>query len=92
MATTDPQALLAATKCYACYAASPYMLDLIELGLLAQIAAISGGSNPQVMEYTGADPTTDGLVPADPTQPAIAYKQDGSDVTYGWNTALQVWN
>lgn len=52
----------------------------------------SGGANGQVMEYTGTDPTSDGLTPTDPTKPAIAYKEDGSTSTYVWNVALQIWN
>lgn len=36
MATIDAQSLLAASNCYACYAANPFMLSLIELGLLRQ--------------------------------------------------------
>lgn len=51
-----------------------------------------GGANGQVMEYTAADPTTQGLTPTDPTKPAVAYKRDGSSSTYVWNTALGIWN
>lgn len=32
----DAQSMLAAANCYECYAANPYMLSLIELGLLRQ--------------------------------------------------------
>lgn len=46
----------------------------------------------QVIPYTAADPNTQGLVPADPTQGAIAYKIDGTGPTYGWNTNLLLWN
>lgn len=33
----DAQSALAAANCYECYAANPYMLGLIELGLLRQM-------------------------------------------------------
>lgn len=46
---------------------------------------------PQVYAYTGASPTADLLVPDEPTEPAIAYKKDGTDATYGWNTTTQAW-
>lgn len=63
MATT-PQALLAAAKCYQCYASSGYMLQLIELGLLKQIVeGGGGGGGGGVLFTTGSgDPPTDGSV------------------------------
>lgn len=84
-----PSSLVEDSKCFAC---------LSEKQLLAIIAYLScaggggGGGGGQILEYTLADPTTEGLVPDDPTQPAIAYKQDGSTATYVWNTDTQAWN
>lgn len=46
----------------------------------------------QVLEYTGSDPTSDGLTPDSINSPAIAYKRDGSTSTYVWNTDLHIWN
>jgi hypothetical protein len=54
----------------------------------AQLRTFIGG---QMFEYTGPDPTTDGIVPDDPTLPAMAYSQDGSGSTYHWNTNTQAW-
>ena len=52
----------------------------------------TGGSGvPQVYAYTGASPTADAIVPDDPGEPAIAYKKDGTDATYGWNVTTQAW-
>jgi len=45
----------------------------------------------QIYVYTGATPTADGVMPSDPTKPAIAYKQDGTGPTRFWNTSALVW-
>ncbi len=49
-----------------------------------------GPATQDVMRYTGASPTADGLIPADPTQPAFAYKIGGPAV--GWNPDTQAWD
>jgi hypothetical protein len=88
-----PQSLASLSECFRC--------GMTEKGLLAAAVYIlcnngsggggSGGS-VQVLQYTGATPTADGLVPASINSPAIAYKSDGSDATYSWNTTSHTWN
>ena len=93
MADTSPQTLLDQAKCYQCYAANPYALQLFELALLAQIVANGGsGGGAQLVVYTGASPTADGLTPTDPTKPAVAYKKDGTGPMFGWNTTTLAWD
>jgi hypothetical protein len=50
-----------------------------------------GGGSVQVLTYTGATPTADGLIPANPLIGAIAYKNGGGGSTYQWNTNTQAW-
>ena len=38
-----------------------------------------------------ADPNAEGLMPADPTKPGVAYSADGSGSFYGWNTTTLTW-
>lgn len=58
-----------------------------------QLATGGGGTaGGQVMIYRGDDPTSDALIPTDPSKPAEAYKFDGSDATYTWNPDLAAWN
>lgn len=53
---TDAQTLLEASNCYACYAANPFMLSMIELGLLRQLLLQgnpSADTSPQaLLEYS----------------------------------------
>lgn len=51
-----------------------------------------GGGSGQLLQYTGASPTADGLVPANINLPAEAYKDDGTLPTYTWNTTSHTWN
>jgi hypothetical protein len=50
-----------------------------------------GGGIGEVLTYSTTDPTTDGVVPTDPTQGAIAYKDDGNGSMFTWNIATQAW-
>lgn len=59
------------------------IVDLLNAG--------AGGGGGQILEYTGTDPTSDGLVPTNQNQPAIAYKDDGTLPTYTWNTTTHAW-
>lgn len=87
----DPAALLEEARCLQC-AIPQGMMGYVQLSVLCDIASGGGGGGGgQVMEYTGADPTADGLVPTDPTQPAIAYKDDGSLPIFVWNTTTNIW-
>jgi hypothetical protein len=43
------------------------------------------------MTYNGASPTSDGLIPTNQGQGAIAYKGSGSGPTFTWNTSTHVW-
>ena len=61
-AVTDPQTLLCQANCYACFASSPGTMALLELALLAQIAANPGGGGGGVTQLiAGANIT---LIPA----------------------------
>lgn len=71
--------------------------DLRECVVASACAGASGGGgggglSGEVMEYTGTDPTSDGLVPTNPALPAFAYKRGGTGPSYGWNTLTQTWN
>lgn len=96
MADTSAATLLAQANCYACYGSNPYMLNLMKLALLAQLAGGGSGggglSTAQMVVYTGTDPTSDGLTPTNPNNPAIAYKKTGDGPEYYWNTSTHVWN
>lgn len=50
-----------------------------------------GGGAAQMYEYTGTDPTSDGITPASQDQPAIAYKRTGDAPLYSWNTVAHTW-
>lgn len=52
----------------------------------------SGGTTlvDQVFIYT-TDPNTEGLIPDDPTKPALAYKADGTGSMFTWDPAQQLW-
>lgn len=70
------------------------MLQLLILGLLAQIAQGGGvgpGGGGQLLTYSGTDPTSDGILPTDQSKPAMAYKVDGSGPTYSWDTINHTW-
>lgn len=63
--------------------------------LLCQLAsanAVISTNAGQMYIYTGSDPNSDGIIPANTSKPAIAYKLDGTGAIYGWNTTLQIWN
>lgn len=67
------------------------LLQKILCGTNAIVAGGSGSANGQVMIYTaGSNPNADGLVPTDPTKPAVAYSSDGSGSVYGWSGSAWV--
>lgn len=69
-------------------------LRVLEVKLLLALGAFSGGvtaTTGQVLAYTAADPTTQGLTPTDINSPAIAYPKNGVGNTYGWDTTNHVW-
>ena len=66
------------------------MLGYVQLTVLCDIAS-GGGGAAQVLQYTTTDPTTDGITPTDPNEPAIAYKDDGSLPIFVWNTTTHIW-
>lgn len=53
-------------------------------------SGLAGGSTGQIKTYT-SDPTSEGVLPADTSQPAVAYKSDGSGAMYNWVVATQSW-
>lgn len=74
------------------------LLALTEKQLLASAVYVlcvggggGGGGSVQVLNFTGASPTADGLVPANPLLDAIAYKYGGALPVYYWNTNTQAW-
>lgn len=89
-AMTDPNTLMSQISCYACLPAG--QLQLIEIALLSSIVDAGGGGSGAVLEYTTTDPTTDGIVPTNVNDPAVAYSRDGTGPTYVWNTVTHVWN
>ena len=92
MADTSPQTLLAAASCYQCYAANPYALKMIELGMLNLLVQNGGGGlggAGQIVAYTGNDPNSDGVKPANINAPAIAVKPGAT--TYTWDPVAHTW-
>jgi hypothetical protein len=87
MADTSPQTLLDQAKCYLCYG-NAGMWQLMELALLAQLVG-SGIGNAQIVLYSGADPNSDGVVPANQNAPAIAVKPGST--TYTWDPVGHTW-
>ena len=71
-----------------CFGSSTYALTLMENVLLDQIAA-GGVGTGQIVAYTGNDPNTDGVFPANRNAPAIAVKPNNT--TYTWSVANQDW-
>ncbi len=88
----DPQTLIDQANCLLT-TIPPGAYQPIKLALLCQILAgtAGGGGGGQVMEYTGTDPTSDGLVPTDQNLPAVAYSRTGAGSTFSWNTVTHVW-
>lgn len=93
-AVTDAQTLLTQAACHGCNAATPYELQMMLVALMIQVvnAGGGGGGSGSVLQYTGANPTADGITPTNINNPAVAYKADGTDATYSWNTTTHVWN
>jgi hypothetical protein len=88
VADVTPQTLIASANCYNCYG----NFELIELGLLAAIINQGlGGGSSQILSYTAANPTVQGLVPPNQNAPAIAYSSTGVGSTYTWNVTTHVW-
>ena len=48
-----------------------------------------GGGSGQIVAYTTTDPNTDGVVPTDPTKPAIAVKPNST--LYVWTPPAGPW-
>lgn len=86
----DAQTLI--TTAYANGYAKLSERSLKECILAGICAGGGGGGGGQLVEYTGANPTADGLLPTDQTKPAMAYKRDGTAPTWNWNTVAHVWN
>ncbi len=87
----DPAALMEEARCLQCNITQG-MLGYVQLGVLCAIASGGGsGGGAQVLEYTGADPTSDGITPTNLNSPAIAYKDDGSLPIFVWNTTTHIW-
>ena len=85
----DPAILMEEARCLQC-AIPQGMLGYVQLTVLCDIAS-GGGGAAQVLQYTTTDPTTDGITPTDPNEPAIAYKDDGSLPIFVWNTTTHIW-
>ena len=84
----SPQILLDQASCLECYSANGYSLQMLRLAIWAG----QYPGSPQIVEYSGPSPSIDGVVPADPTLPAMAYSADGTGSTYVWDTATQTWD
>jgi len=61
--------------------------------LVKQLRALNSGSATgqaqQVYTYSGSSPS---FVPANTSQPAIAYDPTGANPTFNWNPNTQSWN
>lgn len=86
----DPADLVEEARCLQC-AIPAGLLGYAQLAKLCDISGGGGGGGGAVMTYTGDDPNTDGIIPTDPTKPALCYKSDGSAATYSWDVNLQIW-
>lgn len=89
--TMTPQEWLDEATCYVCLPGVSQAKAVI-IAMLDSISQNAGSGSAQMLVYTGADPTADGLIPTNINSPAIAYKLDGSSGTYVWNTNTHVWN
>ena len=74
---------------------SPFMQQMTHTQMLAAMVALlcnlgSSSSASQIVPYTGTDPNSDGVFPADRQSPAIAVKP--FNTTYVWSVALQTWD
>ena len=65
--------------------------DLL-MALVASACASTGGGggNGQIVYYTGADPNSDGVTPANQGAAAIAVKPGAT--TYTWDSVGLIWN
>lgn len=91
--SADPATLMADARCInACVPPGMQMAVLISLAsqILAAGGGGSGGGSGQIVPYTGADPNSDGVFPADLTKAAIAVKPSGT--TYTWDKDAQTWD
>jgi hypothetical protein len=88
----DPAILLEEARCLQC-AIPQGDLGFVQLAVLCDIASGggSGGGGGEILIYTTTDPTTDGIVPANPNEPAIAYRDDGSLPIFVWNVSTHIW-
>lgn len=63
----------------------------LKMATLASACAATGGigGGGQIVAYTGDDPNSDGVLPANVNQIALAAKPFST--TYTWSVALQTW-
>lgn len=91
--TCTPASLAAASECLRCALTEKQLLaSAVYLICNGGTGGGGGGGGGQLVIYTTTDPTTDGKFPTDQTQPAVAYKLDGTGPTFVWNTTTHVWN
>lgn len=91
--TCTPQALVNAAVEAGLNRMQPNQANAVEILLLCTLANTGGGGggSVEIFTYSGADPTSDGLVPTNPLAAAIAYSEDGSGGTFYWNVDTQAW-
>lgn len=90
---TDPQSLLDEASCYQCYAASPQMLLLMELALLAQIVAAGGGGGGGGSTNTNLLYDDVAALPAAPSDVSLVWVasfRDGAD-SQVWDPDAAAW-
>jgi hypothetical protein len=88
MASCDVPTLMSRAKCFCQVTTKP--VDMLELQLLCEIsAAFDSGGASQIVYYTGANPNSDGVRPANTQKAAIAVKPGGT--TYVWSVSAQNW-
>lgn len=88
-----PQSLSSASAClYDCMTEKQLLAALLYVQCTSGGGGGGGGGAVQILQYTGASPTADGLLPTNQNLPAEAYKDDGTLPTYTWNTTSHTWN
>lgn len=85
-----PNDLATASRCFDCNSPQRQISELIYL--LNNLSGVTFNItiNSQIVSYSGVGPTSDGVLPPDLNQPAIAVKSGES--TFTWSVALQSWD
>lgn len=89
MAAVTPAELIAQANCFNCYATNPYMLQLMELALLAQIVTGGGTGGGGTIYWEDTGPTPSGP-PPNQTLVYMIFFRDGSP-PLTWDPSTLTW-